>query len=632
MRKIWKYGLALLLGLCFLAGPADVFPLLGNMEAEAAVSFLKTPVLESAEGKSNRIVVTWKTVKRADFYLIYRKEAGKKYEKVAVQSAYDETSYVDRTVKPGRLYTYTVVAAEKSTGITVKSDYNKEGVSARVKIPAVELQKLEMKSGRAVLKWKAMQDVTGYRIYRKDNGGSYQLVKEITDVGTTSWKDSKLESGHTYTYTVQAWYQDGNEIVKGKYDSTGLSLYVEVPGTKLVSAQTGSGNIMVRWERIPEADGYIIYRREEGGSYHKCITVTNTTMDYCWDTDAVPGIRYSYALRTYKLVDGKAVKSQASYLDGEILCLPEAPLFTGLKKNTWKDVLTWTEVEGADGYILYKKSAETGKKWEKAAVVNKNTTEYKLIRYEGGTTTYAVRAFVKLSKNIALSLDYDTISNKTRKYTDENILFDGDSITWGYTWGKERAEVTFPDRVSQITGCDYTNVGVSNSTVARRSSSDQKSLVARAKSGETDYRGYSVICIAAGTNDYNYDVPMGVLGDDSEQTFFGAWENIFMEIRRQNPDAKVVLVTPVYRGRYQSDWSQVGMKCKNSCGYTLEDYTEAIRRVANRHGAYVYNSSVNGVITKANYRMSTFDSLHPVRETYAKMGELIADFMIQEVF
>ena len=630
-----------------------------GVETVYAASFAKTvPQLVSAKAGTAKITVTWESVKGATSYYIYRKNGDGSYKKIGSSTG---TSYSDTTPLPGITYTYTVRGIKKSSGSTVKTSCDKAGLSAMVKISAVELKSASMSGENIAVKWTALSNVDGYLIYRKVGEGSYAAAATITDGTTASWKDSDVVPGETYTYTVRAYVYDGDLMVRGPYYSAGISILAAPPVPEMTGAVTFSGRNLVTWNSVQGATGYYVYRKVEGGSYKKIAAVKDVT--FYKDSSAVAGTTYIYAVRSYVKVDGVTAKSK--YQSLTVVTKPEAAQMTSLSTNAkkTKDTITWSAVSDIDGYNIYKKNAETGGKWSLVTAVGSTVQTYTLKRYADGVTSYAVRPFVTVDGKKVLSAVYDSLSNEEQSYQGTTILFDGDSITKGYTWSGDTAEVSFPIRVAQLTGCTIVNQAETGATLAQRTSetsslwqrivgaygesetagawksSGKSSILEEADSFDSeqfleDYGMYDVICIAAGTNDWNDRVPIGKITDFRSDTFYGAWNEIFdrlLFLKQENPDLKIVLITPLYRGRYGSDMTMVGMDVENGRGYTLQEFVNAIYDIRDQYqedlDIYVYDSVEAGIVTQDNYLTTLYDSLHPTRETYLKIGASVADFL-----
>jgi hypothetical protein len=82
---------------------------------------------------------------------------------------------------------------------------------------AVPSLKVAKKSKSAVLKWSAVKNVQGYRIYRKSGNGNWKM---IAVTAKTTYTDKNLGKG-TYSYRVQPYYM----ILKGSYSKSKKIVY-----------------------------------------------------------------------------------------------------------------------------------------------------------------------------------------------------------------------------------------------------------------------------------------------------------------------------------------------------------------------------------------------------------------------
>ncbi|WP_128895883.1 alpha-amylase family glycosyl hydrolase [Longirhabdus pacifica] len=136
-------------------------------------------------------------------YDIYRDE-----EKIASISG---TSYTDTDVSPATTYTYTVTAKDKAGNesnastplvVTTKDD-DVDDVAPTV---PTDLQTVSTTSNSVELSWTASTDnvgVTGYDIYRNE--------LKIDSTTGTSYTDLDVSPATTYSYTVKAKDEAGNE-------------------------------------------------------------------------------------------------------------------------------------------------------------------------------------------------------------------------------------------------------------------------------------------------------------------------------------------------------------------------------------------------------------------------------------
>ena len=219
--------------------------------------------------------------------------------------------------------------------------------------------------------------------------------------------------------------------------------------------------------------------------------------------------------------------------------------------------------------------------------------------------------------------------SRTAKKTAEKkkILFVGDSITWGYITKNVRASATIPSITAKTLGIACRNAGKNGARVTNTGKCKQNSLVRRFESNAFHMEKYSVIVIAAGTNDFGGDVMLGPWTGTSAKKFYGAWHRIFKTIRKKNPGAKVVIMTPIYRSAAPVRQSRTGYKIRNRLGYSLQTYVNAEVRIAKKYGASVYDSSKKLVINRQNAKTLLKDGLHPTRTGYRKLGQSVAVYL-----
>lgn len=85
-----------------------------------------------------------------------------------------------------------------STASNVKSYCSNEGIRFRTLNPPTITSK-KRTTTTMTMKWKAVSQAVGYRVYRKTGAGSYKLLKTTT---STSFKDTGLKKGVSYYYRV----------------------------------------------------------------------------------------------------------------------------------------------------------------------------------------------------------------------------------------------------------------------------------------------------------------------------------------------------------------------------------------------------------------------------------------------
>lgn len=250
-----------------------------------SVLYLSTPTLVGADNVSTGIKISWKSVKGAEGYKLYRRIIGGPWQQIAQLTS---TNYIDKSsLISGTKYLYTVRAYNGTT----RSYYVESGVS-EIKLTTPSLINAQNNSGGIKVTWKSVKGATSYRIYRKIYGGT--SWKWIGTSKTASYTDkSSLTSGNKYVYTVRALKSSDLSY----YDPDGIT-ETKLNTPALTSAKKVSGGVKITWQSVKGASGYYVYRRLSGKSWIRIATTTSTSY-----TDKTTNINYIYTVKAYKSSD-----------------------------------------------------------------------------------------------------------------------------------------------------------------------------------------------------------------------------------------------------------------------------------------------------------------------------------------
>lgn len=114
----------------------------------------------------------------------------------------ERTTFQDTTLAPDTEYVYWVAVVNQS-GFTQESD---PVLDVRYHLPPVELLQAELSSETAMaeLAWTRYRGskFEAYEIHREGGDVGQEVVKELTDVDSTTYTDSLLDGNTTYTYWI----------------------------------------------------------------------------------------------------------------------------------------------------------------------------------------------------------------------------------------------------------------------------------------------------------------------------------------------------------------------------------------------------------------------------------------------
>ncbi len=171
---------------------------------------------KSVTNGTKGVNVKWSPVSYCTGYYVYRKQAGDTaWTKIANVKGAKASSYVDKKVKSGVEYTYTVKAYSGSYG----SAYDAKGKTV-ICLSAPVLASVKSAKNGVTVKWEKVSGAGGYFVYRKTGSGGWERIANIKNGKTASFLDKTAKKGVTYTYTVKAY----KGSTKSAYNAKGLTV------------------------------------------------------------------------------------------------------------------------------------------------------------------------------------------------------------------------------------------------------------------------------------------------------------------------------------------------------------------------------------------------------------------------
>lgn len=306
------------------------------------------PVFKEYVNTASGPAFSWYPVKGAKGYAVYRKNSSGKWVKL---SSVKTTSYTDSSLaRSSGTYFYTV-RAYSDTGV---SSYLKCGFEER-SIPKPTLISARLLNDNIVrITWYGVSNVSGYRIYRRVSGGSWQKIG-YTSSDYDYYDDTSAKvNGTTYQYTVRA--KDSKDI--SSFDSKGV-LAELVAAPRLTSVKASIGGNTVTWNKVVGATGYRVYRRTpDAGSWTFLGTASASDSKYT-DKKAAAAGSYYYTVRSVK---NELVGSYSDRGIGRIVLTK--PVLQSAAQSGRSVVLKWKAVRSAQSYNIYLKTVSG---WQRLA-------------------------------------------------------------------------------------------------------------------------------------------------------------------------------------------------------------------------------------------------------------------------
>ena len=168
----------------------------------------------------------------------------------------------------------------------------------------------------------------------------------------------------------------------------------------------------------------------------------------------------------------------------------------------------------------------------------------------------------------------------------------------------------------------YENKGVSGVPMANGSANGSGTVYTIDR--YTEFSDKDLVIIAAGTNDFKLNVPLGDKGESGDisfddTTFYGAYRKSIEKILSVNPTIRIVLFTPLQR-----DNSDYDVNTTNGSGHKLIDYVNAIIEIGEMYGVPIVDLYRNSGITKLNLSQFTTDGLHLSQSGYDRSSNYAA--------
>lgn len=331
-----------------------------------------------AETKSTAVTLSWYPNGACEKYTVYKRKegatswSGKSFKTFSSSAGEGIRSCTDTSVTPGNTYEYTVRGYYyDNNGKAVYLKYNKTGKSINVETDAPKLVSAKSIDHNTIqVNWDSVKGATGYKVYRKKaNEKTYTSLKNVSG---TSFKDNTAEVGEVYYYTVRAYVGKTSNL--GSFDKNGIKGVALPKKPTLKTAESVDFNaIKVTWKKVDGASGYYVYRKADGEKYFKQIAEVNGNKTFSsTDLSATTGVKYQYTVRAYRNRNGKPYAGLYDSKGVTATACTKAPTIkSGVSTVSDKLKLTWSKVNGASGYNVYRK-LENDKSYKLIKTINGN--------------------------------------------------------------------------------------------------------------------------------------------------------------------------------------------------------------------------------------------------------------------
>lgn len=329
---------------------------------------LNTPVITSVSSVYGGVQVSWNRVSGASMYRVFYKNSKGGWSKLGDTTS---TSMTDTVVTSGKTYTYTVRCITSDLS-RYASSFDPAGKSVMY-VAAPSATSVTCVSEGIKIEWGKSAGAAKYRVFRKNSSG----WSKLGDTTSTSFTDTGVSSGATYTYTLRCLNAEGNYC--SGYNGTGWKgTYVEIP--VIYKATNTESGVKLYWNSVNGAAKYRAFYKNRNGGWTKLGDTTGTTLT---DTVVSSGTEYVYTVR--------AINSSGSYAgdyehNGYRHTFIQAPVFSVANAEDGVKI-SWSAVKGAAKYRIFYNTRNGWKKLTDTTATSVIDTDVR----SGSAYTYTVR-------------------------------------------------------------------------------------------------------------------------------------------------------------------------------------------------------------------------------------------------
>ena len=335
-----------------------------------------TPKFTKAKSIYCGVKLAWEACKGTYKYRIYYKNKNNQWTRMAETTS---TSYVDKKVKNGNTFTYTIRCVDKEGNFI--SDFNSTGWKVTyTKAATPIITSLTSTPEGVQLKWNPSDNVAGYRVYYKNAKGKWIRMGQTAQ---TTYIDYAITPKTAYTYTVRCVDKDGDFI--SDYNDKGWKhTYAGLSTPKMTSVTEEAEGIRLKWDPVEGTVKYRLYRKKANGDWAKFAETNQTEF---FDDGITSGKSYTYTIRC---INSKGYATSDFNKTGWTAPFKgvDTPQIDNIAAENTGIRMSWQPVEGARYYRVYYQKDDGS--WQNFATTT-NTEYFDETVEQGKTYTYTVR-------------------------------------------------------------------------------------------------------------------------------------------------------------------------------------------------------------------------------------------------
>ncbi|MBQ3329932.1 MAG: hypothetical protein IJG87_02005 [Ruminococcus sp.] len=388
---------------------ADSRDFTSDYKAGKKIRYVAAPRITSFENTEKGAKFKWNACKGADFYRIYYKNKDGGWTRLASKYL---TEYTDTSVKPGEKRVYTIRCLNEKEDFV--SDYVGKGFeNTYIEAPTVSLSNHE---DGVKIAWNACKGAERYRIYYYGKDG----WKKMAETTKSSFVDTDVRSGNSYTYTVRCISADGKDFTSD-YKAGRKIRYVAAP--RITSFENLDNGVKFKWSASKGADFYrIYYKNKESDGWTRLASKYLT--EYT-DTSVKDGATRIYTIRCLNENEDFVSDYVGKGFANTYFAPPAIDSVTA-QEDGW--LAEWEAREGVDAYRLYRKTL--GGSWSRLFDAVPESSYLDTGVEEGKIYAYTLRylddegeLISGYTDNVKYYQDGEPVDGKIR-YNDKTYFFD----------------------------------------------------------------------------------------------------------------------------------------------------------------------------------------------------------------
>ncbi|MBQ2798208.1 MAG: leucine-rich repeat protein [Ruminiclostridium sp.] len=356
----------------------------------------------------NSITLSWDKNASASGYIIQQLK-NNVWTNIANIKDNTVTSYQITGLSANTSYKFRAVAYAASDSSTVYSGYTSAVTISTAPAMTTGFAITGRGSDFLTVSWTKNAGASGY-VIQEQIDGVWTKVAAIKGNTTTSYKITGLQPNSFHRYRMVAYKTDANGTCYGKYTGSAPGYTAPAIVTGLEGFSDSATSIVVGWDKISSANGYVIDIYKDG-KWSQLAKITSNTITSYKASGLTAGTTYKFRIKSYATNGSLTIYSTYS---SAVAVTTEAFRLENLRMtNRGTDFISvrWDKNTVADGYMVY---IYDGTKWTCVkTLTNNSSVSHKITGLASGKAyKITVKAYKTVSGTKYVS-DSTTISAAT---------------------------------------------------------------------------------------------------------------------------------------------------------------------------------------------------------------------------